>query len=250
MLETLTVLALAIAVWTWSRPDEATRRLRRTQRSSPDSSPEHSPLREVRRHLEKSKTAHKIKALYGRAAEARLWRNTVIELCQSISAELTAGRTPTDAVVHAASATAPPVSAAFAPVIASARDGGDVAAALLSIASHPGAEGLRRLAACWQASRSTGAAPAPLVDRVASSVRDSTRHHEELTAHLAGPRATAKLLAALPLLGILMAVALGMNPLAFLFGGPIGLACLVLGVLLNLLGLWWIHRMVVLAQQT
>jgi tight adherence protein B len=44
--------------------------------------------------------------------------------------------------------------------------------------------------------------------------------------------------------GLLMASGLGGSPLVFLFTTPLGLACLVLGVVLDLLGAWWTLRMV------
>ena len=71
----------------------------------------------------------------------------------------------------------------------------------------------------------------------------ASNHRHDIAAQLAGPRATARLLAVLPLLGILMGAGLGMHPLSFLLGGPPGLACLTAGVALDGLGLWWTRRM-------
>ena len=59
----------------------------------------------------------------------------------------------------------------------------------------------------------------------------------------AGPRATARLLAGLPFLGLIMAAVLGADPLAFLFGTLPGLACLLAGVGLNATGALWTHRL-------
>ncbi|MBX6769235.1 MAG: type II secretion system protein, partial [Actinomadura rubrobrunea] len=57
------------------------------------------------------------------------------------------------------------------------------------------------------------------------------------------PKATARLLAGLPLLGLAMAAALGANPVAFLFGTIPGLGCLVAGIALDVLGMWWTSRL-------
>jgi tight adherence protein B len=46
-----------------------------------------------------------------------------------------------------------------------------------------------------------------------------------------------------------MAAALGANPLAFLFGTVPGLGCLVAGVTLNSVGLWWTHRLAKAAEE-
>ncbi|MCP2362838.1 Flp pilus assembly protein TadB [Nonomuraea thailandensis] len=56
------------------------------------------------------------------------------------------------------------------------------------------------------------------------------------------------MLAALPALGLLMAAALNMHPLSFLFGTLPGLMCLIAGITLDVCGLWWTARMAARAQ--
>lgn len=177
------------------------------------------------------------------AEAARAWRRTVIELCQGLAAELMAGRTPAEALTHAAAPLRPPDPAVLRPVLAAARDGGDVAAALAAAGAVPGAEGLRRLAACWQVATTVGGGLAALVDRLAGCLREAEAHRDDVAAQLAGPRATARLLAGLPLLGLLLAEGAGMRPVAFLCGGPAGVACLAAGLALGSAGLWWMRRM-------
>ena len=63
-----------------------------------------------------------------------------------------------------------------------------------------------------------------------------------MAAQLAGPRATAVLLALLPVFGLAMGNALGADPLAVLVGTPVGRGCLVLGLLLEVAGLLWTAR--------
>ncbi|GAA1021535.1 hypothetical protein Aple_073330 [Acrocarpospora pleiomorpha] len=182
------------------------------------------------------------------AKEAAQWRIASIELCQGIVAELTAGRTPGDALARAISSIEVPDPAALKPVAAVARDGGDIAAALLGAAPPAGGEGLVRLAACWQVSATVGGGLASLVERVASFLREMEAHRQDVSAQLAGPRATARLLAGLPALGLLMAAGLGMEPLPFLFGTPAGFACLLIGLTLDATGLWWTNRLVLRAE--
>ncbi|WP_285776707.1 hypothetical protein [Microtetraspora sp. NBRC 13810] len=153
-------------------------------------------------------------------------------------------------MIRAASWVDFPVPEVMGPVLAAARDAGDVPAALMAAAPEVGGDGLRRLAACWQMSFITGASLAALVERVEAALRAAQAHRQEVAAQLAGPRATARLLAALPLLGLLLAAGLGMNPLAFLFGGPAGLGCLVLGLSLDACGLWWTHRLAARAESS
>ena len=59
---------------------------------------------------------------------------------------------------------------------------------------------------------------------------------------MAGPRATARLLALLPVLGIGFGMLLGGDPLAWLMTSTIGRLCLAGGILLTLAGLWWTGR--------
>ncbi len=140
---------------------------------------------------------------------------------------------------------------ALRPVLAAARDGGDVRSALVSVAAAAqGGEGLVRLAACWDVGVSVGAGLAAVVERVAGALRTAKAHRQDVAAQLAGPRTTARMLAGLPVLGLLMGAALGMHPLDFLLGGVPGLLCLATGIALDACGLWWTHRMATRAAES
>ncbi|MEV0145167.1 MULTISPECIES: type II secretion system F family protein [unclassified Nonomuraea] len=222
-----------LAIWLWTGPDIAVARLRRM------TSPERSfPWQSLRR----------LAARPSPARRADAWRRVTIELCQSLTAELTAGRTPGEALTRALEAVDFPDADAIRPVAAAARDGGDVSSALVAAAPTQGGEGLRRLAACWEVSMTAGAGLAALVERVGGTLRTAQVHRQDVAAQLAGPRTTARMLAALPALGLLMAAALDMHPLDFLFGSLPGLACLMAGIALDACGLWWTHRMALRAQ--
>ncbi|MEV7966509.1 type II secretion system F family protein [Sphaerisporangium sp. NPDC088356] len=184
-----------------------------------------------------------------RAREAAAWRMASIELCQGLVAELATGRTPGEALSRAVSCLEPPDPGVLRPVVAVARDGGDVATALERAAPDHGGEGLSRLAACWRISLTVGGGLAALIERVGVSLREAEAHRSEVASQLAGPRSTARLLAGLPVLGLLLAAGLGLRPLSFLFGGPAGFACLGAGVLLDLTGVWWTNRLVARAQR-
>jgi tight adherence protein B len=108
--------------------------------------------------------------------------------------------------------------------------------------SRPGAEGLRLLAACWRIGAESGGTFASVVDGLAMALRDEEAHREEVAAQLAGPRATARLLAGLPLLGLAMAAALGAHPVTFLLSTWPGICCLILGAVLDVAGLAWTRR--------
>lgn len=230
----LAVLAAGLAAWLWTGSGIAAARV--TDLLGPTRDRAH-PLRLMTRFRKRRP-----------AGNAAAWRAVSIELCQAVVAELTAGRTPGDALARAVASVSPPDPAALVPVAAAARDGGDVVAALLRAAPARGGEGLVRLAACWRVSVTVGGGLAALVERVAWSLREAEAHRLDLAAQLAGPRATARMLAGLPVLGLLMGTAFGMSPLSFLLGSPAGFACLVIGLLLEAIGVWWTGRLVARAE--
>lgn len=94
-----------------------------------------------------------------------------------------------------------------------------------------------------------GVAPATVLDQVAATlVRDAEAAAQRRTA-LAGPLATARLLAWLPAVGLLLGVALGADPLAVLLDAGAGSALLLAGTLLLLAGRRWTRRYVAEARR-
>jgi tight adherence protein B len=185
------------------------------------------------------------------------WRTGVIALCDGVGAELAAGRAQETALAQAITALEPEMTAVLLAEWAGSGgvgpdgvplDGAGVPEMLERVAGRPGAQGLRLLAACWRIGAEHGGTFASVVDGLAAALRDEEAHRAEVMAQLAGPRATARLLAVLPVLGLAMGGSLGAHPLPFLFGTLPGLACLILGAGLDALGLWWTRRLVVAAE--
>lgn len=174
-----------------------------------------------------------------RSAPARR-RAQAIELCTALGAELRAGSMPGDGFASAA-ASLPGLCDEAGRVAAL---GGDVVSALRTAANRPGAEGLGQLAAAWSVTELTGSGLASACDRVGAVLRDEQGLRREVTAQLAGARSTARLLGVLPLFGLVLGAGIGGRPWAFLFGTPYGLGCLVAGLTLVGLGLWWTERLV------
>jgi len=181
------------------------------------------------------------------AREARRARerrgDAVIALCGALAGEVRAGRQPGEALLRAARDTGG-LADAQAAVLAAARFGGEVPGALADAARQPGADGLLGLAACWRVAVDHGAGLAAGLDRLEAALRAERDQRAELRAQLAGARATAAMLAALPALGLLLGTALGADPLHVLLHTGAGLGCLVLGAVLEAAGLWWVLRIV------
>ncbi|GGL89393.1 membrane protein [Streptomyces fumigatiscleroticus] len=180
----------------------------------------------------------------GRARRARERRtDEVIALCGALAGEVRAGRQPGEALLRAARDSGG-LGDAQAVVLAAARFGGDVPAALEAAARQPGADGLLGLAACWRVAVDRGAGLADGLDRLTAALRAERDRRADLRAQLAGARSTAAMLAGLPVLGLLIGAALGADPLHVLLHTGAGLGCLLAGAVLEALGTWWVLRIV------
>lgn len=169
--------------------------------------------------------------------------DAVIALCGALAGEVRAGRQPGEALLNAAHDSGG-LGEARAAVLAAARFGGDVPDALTDAARQPGAEGLVGLAACWRVAVDRGAGLAAGLDRLEGALRAERDQRADLRAQLAGSRSTAVMLAGLPVLGLLLGTALGADPLHVLLHSGPGLGCLLVGGVLEGVGLWWALRIV------
>jgi tight adherence protein B len=106
----------------------------------------------------------------------------------------------------------------------------------------------RGLATAWAVATDAGSPLAPTLRDFAHSLRDLAQAQREITVALAAPTATARLVLALPLVGVLFGMLLGFNTLGTLFTTPVGWSCLGLGAGLMVGAARWNRRLVRLAQ--
>ena len=182
--------------------------------------------------------AHRLWRRQARAATTEQTRDRVLECCDLLAAELAAGQ-PAEAALDQAAEAWP----AIGPVAQCQAYGGDVPAALRRAAREPGAEGMALVAAAWHVAHRTGNGLADALGRVAQALRDTRSTDRVVRGELASARATARLVAALPVVALAIGAGSGGDPLSFLLGTPIGLACLAGGVGLGFAGLAWIERL-------
>lgn len=161
----------------------------------------------------------------------------VLEACELVAAEVSAGQPSGTALAHAAAAWPPLREAADAAGLA-----GDVPAVLRRLAVRPGAGQLRLVAAAWEVSHRSGGGLAVGLARVTASLRADRTTRRVVAGELASARATARLVAALPGVALLVSSTSGGGAWSFVVGTPLGWACLVGGLGLGLFGLWWIER--------
>lgn len=176
-----------------------------------------------------------VRARRARAAE-RL-ADLLLIACEGIAADLRAGQSPEDALARAADHWPDLATAATAATL-----GGDVPAALRDLATRPGAGALRLVAAAWQVSHRSGSGLAAALAQVVETLRERRRTSRMVASELASARATAHLMAALPVGVLALANGVGGDPVGFLLDTPVGLGCLALGAALVLAGLFWLQH--------
>ena len=166
-------------------------------------------------------------------------------------AELRAGAHPGDALRAAAGTPAerppgvpPDVLRALTVAAAAASLGGDVPAVLRSAGAAPLRSWLDRLADAWSLADRYGIPLADLLDAVRSDTAHRVRFATEVQARLAGPRASASVLAGLPLLGLALGQAVGAAPVRVLCQTSVGQVLLVIGTALACVGVRWSARLV------
>lgn len=206
-----------------------------------DSSPSGRRTRSLRTHPLHA-LGRRLGGVWSRRRGVRHRRAALWEATETVAAELRAGRSADQALVAAAG-----IFPDLTPVAAVSRMGGDVPAALRMVRA-PGTEPLRRLAVAWSVAGGTGAGLAVVLERIAHGIQAEERLREEVAATLAAPRATARMLAVTPLLGLALGAGVGANPLTFLLRTPYGLGCLLLGTLLAATGVWWVERLAARAE--
>ena len=157
--------------------------------------------------------------------------------------ELRTGVHPVNAFATAADEVSGPVHQGMSAVAARARLGADVAAGLddAAAASHLPTH-WRRLADCWRLAHAYGLSIATLMRTAQRDIVERERFSSHVDAAMAGPRATAAVLAGLPVAGIALGQLIGARPLEFLCGAGVGGWFLVVGVLLACAGLMWSDR--------
>jgi len=160
----------------------------------------------------------------------------VLEACELIAADLSAGRPPGAALAQGAR-----VCGALVTPLEAWRLGSDVPVALRRAADLPGAADLRIVAAAWAVSHHSGHGLAHALERVCRRIRAQRATRRVVTSELASARSTARLVALLPLAALAMGAGAGGDPWHFLLDTPLGIGCLGVGILCMGLGLWWIE---------
>lgn len=109
--------------------------------------------------------------------------------------------------------------------------------------------GIPALIAVCRLTHHTGASAARILESCAAALSESSDALGERRIALAGPRSAVKMLAVMPLFGMLLGSFFGGNPVTFLFGTLIGRCCLALALICEVVGILWMRRLVRKAEQ-
>ncbi len=162
----------------------------------------------------------------------------LLDALEAVIGELRVGAHPSAAAEVAAQEARGAAARAFAVSAARSRLGGSGADGLRDPDSIVDAE-LARIADAWQVAEQHGLALAELLAAARADLLGRIRFRTRTTAALAGARATAAVLAGLPLLGIGLGQLMGAAPLHVLLSPGAGTVLLPLGAALACLGLLW-----------
>jgi tight adherence protein B len=156
--------------------------------------------------------------------------------------ELEAGGRPA-AALAAAAGVGPAFGALFNAAAEAASSSGSAASVLRADPDT------RQLGVAWQLAEETGIELAGVLARVGHDLAAAEVQRRAVAVVLAGPRASAVLLALLPMLGLMLGAGMGARPWEFLLRAPPGRAVCCAGVLLDVAGVLWMQRMLRRAQR-
>jgi tight adherence protein B len=183
-----------------------------------------------------------------RATPAPPGFETAATVVHRVSVLLDAGVAPGSAWQHAASGLDSPVATAVAAgIVERTAVGRELVGLVLdarALAPPAEREAWAAVAAGWAVATESGAPLAPTLRRFAEVLRSLAQAKRNVEVALAGPRATARIVLALPAIGLVFGMLLGFDALRILATTPAGWACLVVGGLLVVGGVRWNGRLI------
>ncbi|MGZ4618372.1 MAG: type II secretion system F family protein [Frankiaceae bacterium] len=169
-------------------------------------------------------------------------RRAAVAALRVVASEMGAGRSSREALTVASREAADPaVRSELMCAVAFGQWGGDEAALL--VRARAGGPWLSQLGGCLTVCAQTGAAPVAVIEELAYRADQGEQHRHEVAVSVAGPRAQARILAALPVAGVVLGAAFGGSPLRLLVSTSAGAALLLAGVGLEVAGLMWMQRL-------
>ncbi|MFJ8959849.1 type II secretion system F family protein [Lentzea sp. NPDC102401] len=156
--------------------------------------------------------------------------------------ELRAGAHPAQAAEGAAEDTPAPAKEVLKAAAATSRLGGDVERTLRELRQPLLGKAVDQLAKAWHVSAKHGVALAEVLDATRRDLDQRAAFARQVHARMAGPRASAAVLAVLPVVGVLLGEFSGARPFHVLTSTVAGQFLLALGAVFVAAGVWWTQR--------
>lgn len=163
---------------------------------------------------------------------------------EALAGALRAGLPPAQALALAATDVKGPLAAVLAAVGRRARLGEGLAVGWNEAAERLDNDELRVLARAWSLSEETGTPLADAASTTAAVLREEREQRGRTKSAVAGARTTMTILTVLPLGGPLLAWFMGLDMQAVYARSPLVWAALGAGLVLVLVGRWWVARLV------
>lgn len=175
----------------------------------------------------------------------RVEGRAMADALEMLVAEVGIGADPARAFTVTAAESGGATGASLRAIAARARLGADVAEGIRIIARCSPVGGYwNRLAVCWDLAMIHGLPISALMRAAQRDITDRQRFADRMDAALAGARATAVILAGLPVLGVLLGQLVGANPMRFLLTTGPGGWLLLIGTALLCVGIVWSDRII------
>jgi tight adherence protein B len=186
------------------------------------------------------------------AATAWTWRDrgerqsaaAIPDLVEAMARSLRSGASPSTALIEAHAVVAAPLRRDLDPVVAELRGGVPFAEALARWRDRRPRAEVRLAVAALTLGSTGGGDRARGLDGVAATLRERQAIEGELAASSAQARASAGVVALLPLAFAVMGAVGGAGVADTLLGTAVGRVCLVAGLALDAAGTVWMHRIV------
>lgn len=96
----------------------------------------------------------------------------------------------------------------------------------------------------WQTCETNGASLSPVLTKFNEQLQVEKELRQELESSLSGAKLSAIVLAFLPIIGVLLANFLGANSFNWIINSNVGKICLILGIFLEILGIFWVKKII------
>src|SRR4051794_31512095 len=155
---------------------------------------------------------------------------------------LRAGASLRDALADAAVTVPDPLCTELAAIARDAEQGGSLTEALERWGTRRRQRGVRLAVAALALVAETGGAPARTLDAVAATLRERSSLEREVRALATQARASAGVVAVVPLVFVVLMTLVDPSSGAFLLSTPSGLLCMVTGLALDGVGGLWMRQ--------